>query len=55
MNYTTYICNQYVRSSASVSNPPKRTLISFDAGGNWETLRPPANAPQCIQVGSAKL
>ena len=55
MNYTTYIANQNVRSSPSVINPPVHTLISFDAGGNWEKLRPPSqdsngNDIQCLQV-----
>ena len=55
MNYTTYIANQNVRSSPTVTNPPVRTLISFDAGGNWEKLRPPSqdsdgNDIQCVQV-----
>lgn len=35
MNGTTYICNQNMPGSFV------RTLISFDAGGNWEMLRPP--------------
>ena len=31
----TYIANQNIGSSI-------RTLISFDNGGNWQLLRPPA-------------
>ena len=55
MNYTTYVANQNVRSSPSVTSPPVRTLISFDAGGNWEKLHPPSqdsdgNDIECIEV-----
>ena len=35
----TYIANQNIGSSI-------RTLISFDNGGNWQLLRPPAGLSQ---------
>ena len=38
----TLVANQYVRSSPDVNNPPIRTLITLDNGGNWELVRPPA-------------
>ena len=51
MNYTTHIANQYVRSSPADTNPSVRTLISFNAGADWEPLRPPTSADsECIQV-----
>ena len=37
----TLIANQFVRLDASETNPPVRTLISLDNGGNWELVRPP--------------
>ena len=51
MNYTTHIANQYVRSSPADTSPSVRTLISFNAGADWEPLRPPTSADsECIQV-----
>ena len=52
MNYTTYIANQKVPGSGTGD---VRTLISFDVGGNWDTLRPPetdvnGDIVECVQV-----
>ena len=42
----TYIANQNVNSAAGTV----RTLISFDNGGNWQTLTPPDTAVGCEPV-----
>ena len=42
----TYIANQNVGSAAGTV----RTLISFDNGGNWQTLTPPDTAVGCEPV-----
>ena len=47
MNYTTYIANQNVRF---FSTTYKRTLISFDAGANWNRITPPVNDTTCVLV-----
>ena len=48
MNYTTYIANQ------NIGTTYKRTLISFDAGANWNKIKPPGNNSYCQLVNSYK-
>ena len=47
MNSTAYIANQNVRF---FSTTYKRTLISFNAGANWNRITPPVNDTTCVLV-----